>query len=80
MSKRGDRLQNKGARGSRKAASQRAQSVASSPDSKQPSRLRRWAKRGLLGGGALALLALVFLAFAVGFAAQSIPSYATLQA
>ncbi len=31
-------------------------------------------------GGALALLALVFLVFAVGFAAQSLPSYATLKA
>jgi penicillin-binding protein 1A len=80
MSKRGDRLQNKGARGSRKAASQRAQPVAPSSDDKPPSRLRLWIKRGLLGGTALALLVLVFLAFAVGFAAQSIPSYATLQA
>jgi len=31
-------------------------------------------------GGALALLVLVFLAFAVGFAAQSLPSYPTLKA
>ena len=37
-------------------------------------------KRGFVWGGALALLALVFLVFAVGFAAQSLPSYATLKA
>ena len=42
--------------------------------------MRRWLKRGALWGGALALLVLVFLAFAVGFAAQSLPSYATLKA
>lgn len=47
---------------------------------KPPSRLRRWLKRGFIWGGALALLALVFLVFAVGFAAQSLPSYATLKA
>ncbi|MDZ4274579.1 MAG: transglycosylase domain-containing protein, partial [Erythrobacter sp.] len=34
----------------------------------------------MLWGGALALLGLVFLAFAVGFAAQSLPSYAALKA
>ena len=80
MSKRGDRLQNKGARGSRKAAAKRAQPDPATPGSKPPSRLWRWTKRGMLWGGALALVALVFLAFAVGFAARSIPSYAALQA
>jgi len=34
----------------------------------------------MMWGGALALLGLVFLAFAVGFAAQSLPSYAALRA
>lgn len=85
MSKRGDRLQNKGARGTRRAAAQRTEPVkraptGEEPDEKPPSRLWRWTVRAMLWGGALAALALVFLAFAVGFAAQSIPSYATLQA
>ena len=74
-------MQNKGARGQRRAAAQRsAPSAARRPDNAQPSRLRRWFKRGMLWGGALALLGLVFLAFAVGFAAQSLPSYAALKA
>jgi len=37
-------------------------------------------KRLVVWGAGLAVLATVFLAFAVGFAAQSLPSYATLQA
>jgi len=49
-------------------------------DTAPPSRFWRWTKRALLWGGALAVLGAVFLGFAVGFAAQSIPSYATLQA
>lgn len=87
MSKRGDRLQNKGARGSRRSAAERSAAPAPKPaisggpgDAAPPSRLWRWTKRALLWGGALAVLGLVFLGFAVGFAAQSIPSYATLQA
>jgi penicillin-binding protein 1A len=82
MSKRGDRLQNKGARGTRRAAVQRSEPPAPSggPAAKPPSRVWWWVKRLSLWGGALALLGMVFLAFAVGFAAQSLPSYATLQA
>lgn len=85
MSKRGERLQDKGARGKRRAAAERSAPAAarSKVDGRErtpPSRLRRWLKRGALWGGALALLALVFVAFAVGFAAQSLPSYATLKA
>lgn len=82
MSKRGDLLQNKGARGTRRAAAQRSEPPAPTggPAAKPPSRVWRWVKRLSLWGGALALLGLVFLAFAVGFAAQSLPSYATLQA
>lgn len=34
----------------------------------------------MVWGGSLALLGMLFLAFAVGFAAQSLPSYATLKA
>lgn len=82
MLKRGQKLQKKGLRGSRRAAAER--SAAPSPggggDRAQPSRLRLWLKRLLVWGGALAVLGLVFLAFAVGFAAQSLPDYATLQA
>lgn len=91
MSRRGDRLQNKGARGSRRAAAQRADAPAVrarlSRDGKggngggePPSRLRVWIRRAFLWGGALALLVLVFLGFAVGFAANSLPSYSALQA
>lgn len=82
MSKRGERLQNKGARGTRRAATER--SAAPPPpggDGAAPrSRWKLWLKRLFVWGGALAALGLVFLAFAVGFAAQSLPDYATLQA
>jgi penicillin-binding protein 1A len=83
MSKRGERLQNKGTRGTRRAAADR--SAAPSPGSggdgaARPSRWKLWLKRLFVWGGALAMLAVVFLAFAVGFAAQSLPDYATLQA
>ncbi len=81
MSKRGERLQNKGARGQRRAAAQRsAAPPGNGHGAKPPSRLWRWVKRLMVWGGALAVLALVFLAFAVGFAANSLPGYATLQA
>lgn len=90
MSRRGDRLQNKGARGSRRAAAQRADAPAvrtklsrdgkGSGGGEPPSRLRVWIRRAFLWGGALALLAVVFLGFAVGFAANSLPSYGALQA
>jgi penicillin-binding protein 1A len=82
MSKRGERLQNKGVRGARRAATERsgAPTPPANPERKPPSRIWLWLRRGVIWGGALALLALVFLAFAVGFAAQSLPSYAALQA
>jgi penicillin-binding protein 1A len=90
MSRRGDRLQNKGARGSRRAAAQRADAPAvrarlsrdgkGSGGGEPPPRLRVWIRRAFLWGGALALLAVVFLGFAVGFAANSLPSYGALQA
>ena len=83
MSKRGDRLANKGERGSRRSAAERAagppRSEALTEPKAEPSRLRRWTLRGLKWGGALTALALVFLVFAVGFAAQSLPSYDTLR-
>jgi penicillin-binding protein 1A len=84
MSKRGERLQNKGARGSRRAAAERSAATAApatgGAESGPPPRWRRWLKRAVVWSGALAALGLVFLAFAVGFAAQSLPSYATLKA
>ncbi len=93
MSKRGDRLQNKGKRGSRRAAAERAASDKSARSGKQrlnrnggssggakrPSRLRKWAKRVAIWGGGAAVLGLIFLAFAVGFAAQSLPSFNQLK-
>jgi penicillin-binding protein 1A len=91
MSKRGDRLQNKGARGSRRAAAQRAEAPAvrakasgggkqGGGDGEPPARWRVWLKRGVITGGVLALLGVIFLGFAVGFAARSIPSFAELKA
>ncbi|PLK23399.1 penicillin-binding protein [Porphyrobacter sp. TH134] len=82
MSKRGERLQNKGGRGTRRAATQRTAGPASDggDGDAQPSRVRRWVGRVAVWSGGLALLGLIFLAFAVGFAASSLPDYATLQA
>lgn len=84
MSRRGEELQNKGARGKRRAAAER--SGAPAPRSKGPGsgapppRWRVWLKRLFVWGSALTLLALLFLGFAVGFAASSLPDYATLKA
>jgi penicillin-binding protein 1A len=85
MSRRGDRLQKKGARGTRRAAAQRsetpaARSKAGSAGGKPPSRLRLWLKRGALWGGGLALLGVVMLGIAVAMAARSIPGYSALKA
>ncbi|MFM7378447.1 MAG: transglycosylase domain-containing protein [Erythrobacter sp.] len=86
MSKRGDELQNKGARGKRRAAAERSDAPASKGSGSGPGkgtplpRWRVWLKRLFIWGGALAALALVFLGFAVGFAASSLPDYATLKA
>ena len=87
MSRRGERLQDKGARGKRRAAADRAGAASTGPGGpggpdagKLPSRVRLWLRRALVWGGSLALLGLLFLACAVGFAAQSLPSYATLKA
>ena len=44
------------------------------------SRLRLWAKRIALWGGGLAVLGAVFLAVAVSFAVQTMPSYYQLKA
>jgi len=96
MSKRGDRLTNKNKRGSRRAASERAKSgsgsgkkrlsrngktkAKSNKSDDQPSFIWKWTKRGIIWGGAAALLGAIFLAFAVGFAARGIPSFYQLKA
>jgi penicillin-binding protein 1A len=80
MSKRGEQLQNKGARGKRRASAERAGTADAGPGGTPPSRWRLWLKRALVWGGGLAVLGLLFLAVAVGFAASSIPDYATLKA
>lgn len=90
MSQRGDRLQNKGKRGSRRAASERSRS--SSKTSKTASKKTKakntksgsawwlWTKRVVVWGGGAAVLAALFLTFAVGFAAREIPSFYQLKA
>lgn len=84
MSRRGERLQNRDARGARRAATERSAPVPRGGGGQggggQPSRLRRWLVRGLKWGGGLAALGLLFVVCAVGFAAQSLPSYETLKA
>ena len=48
--------------------------------SKPPSRFWKWIKRLAIWGTATAVLGAIFLAFAVGFAARSIPSFYQLKA
>jgi penicillin-binding protein 1A len=87
MSKRGDRLQNKGQRGSRRPTTERSSagrggigSAASSTTQRTPSRWRRWLRRGLIWSAGLAVLAAVGLFLAMLFAARALPSYPELQA
>ena len=93
MSKRGDGLQNKGKRGSRRAAAERSGSASKrtksssaksrkkkAPDKKPASPFWKWTRRLAIWGTAGALLAGIFLVFAVGFAARSIPSFYQLKA
>ncbi len=90
MTKRGDRLQNKGKRGSRRAASDRSRprSKSSKTSAKRSSAKGAkgdsfwwlWTKRLTLWGGGAAVLAALFLTFAVGFAAREIPSFYQLKA
>jgi penicillin-binding protein 1A len=85
MSRRGEQLQNKGARGKRRAATERSDASlsggrGSGDHGAPPPRWRVWLKRLFVWGTGLAALGIVFLAVAVGFAASTLPSYATLQA
>ncbi len=96
MSKRGDSLQNKGKRGSRRAAAERAGEGSGKGSSSKRTRsgskrtvkrgggspqspFWKWTKRLAIWGTAASLLAAIFLAFAVGFAARSIPSFYQLK-
>ena len=84
MAKRGRQLTNKGKRGSRRAATERAREAAApkkakADGEKRPSFLWKWTKRLVLSGVAVALLGVLFLAFAVGFAAREIPSFYQLK-
>jgi len=74
-------------RGSRRAAaehsepgSRRKRTRKSRGGGGSDSRLRLWAKRIALWGGGLAVLGAVFLAVAVSFAVQTMPSYYQLKA
>ncbi len=74
-------------RGSRRAAAERSEPGSRRKRTRKSrggggsdSRLRLWAKRIALWGGGLAVLGAVFLAVAVGFAVQSLPSYYQLKA
>lgn len=80
MSKRGEQLQNTGTRGKRRAATRRSDTAGGASPTPPHSRWRLLVKRFFIWSGALAALGLVFLAFAVAFAASSLPSYSTLQA
>lgn len=82
MSRRGEQLQDKGARGKRRATAERSDTAdaGGGEGGAGPSRWRLWLKRLLLWGGGAAMLGIVVLAVAVGFAAASLPDYGTLQA
>ena len=59
---------------------QRARARAAASQSGEGSRLGFWVKRIALWGGALALLAALFLGIAVAFAARSLPTFYQLKA
>ena len=86
MSKRGDRLTRRGERGSRRAAAERSASSTRSrkgrrrKEPREGSAFWRWVRRIFGWGAAIALLGALFLVFAVGFAARSIPSFQQLKA
>ena len=88
MSRRFNKISNKGKRGSRRAATERNQSGRKSKRprntrkqkrQKEPTALGLWIKRIVLGGVAAGLLAVVALVVAVGSAVSSLPSFYQLK-
>ena len=91
MSRRGDRLQNRGQRGSRRAARERSgpagegggrrapRGPSANDTPRRPSLIGKWLRRLVLGSLAIVLVALIFVGFAVGFAAREIPSFYQLK-
>ena len=73
-------------RGSRRAAGEAQrrrktiQRRTPSPAGGERTGWRLWLRRGLIGGGAAAVLAVLFMGIAVLFAARSLPSYSALKA
>ncbi|PZT85569.1 MAG: penicillin-binding protein [Citromicrobium sp.] len=69
-------------RGSRRSQASRGRSARRSAagGGSQPSGFAKWMQRIILWGGALALLAVIFLGIAVAFAARSLPSFYQLKA
>ena len=83
MSKRGDRMVNSNKRGSRRAAAARNRNATPPSRKRKPppaTGAKLWFKRIVIGSLAAALLGVIALAVAVGFAAQSLPSYYQLKA
>jgi penicillin-binding protein 1A len=67
-------------RGSRRAAGQAQRRRQSSVTKREPGGWRLWLRRGVIWGGGATILAVIFLAIAVLFAARSLPTYSTLKA
>ncbi len=67
-------------RGSRRKRSARNDRAARAAAEGSGNRARRWLRRIMVWGGALALLGVLFVGLAVGFAARSMPSYHQLRA
>ena len=67
-------------RGSRRAAAETQRRRQSSKQRPARSGWRLWLRRGVIWGGAAALLGVLFLGLAVAFASRSLPSYSALKA
>lgn len=91
MSRRGDKISNKGKRGSRRAAAERNAKARPASNKRarssrrsrqagaQPSTARVWFKRIVWGGLAAALIGVIGLAIAVSTAASNLPSFYQLK-
>ncbi len=67
-------------RGSRRAAGEAQRRRQSTKAKREATGWRLWLRRAVLWGGGAAVLAAIFVALAVLFAARSLPSYASLKA